>query len=96
MPAELFTKAGVSKLTKLAQAFDKHISNFHRARLSGKLKCFKIGAEWYVRREDWDAYVDRCNGGPRAADDRGTPARTETQRKRDDAKAAVLCESLGV
>jgi hypothetical protein len=62
MADDLFTRGGVSKLTKLAQAYDKHISNFHRARKAGKLVCFKVGAEWYVDRAEWLKYIQRCNG----------------------------------
>ena len=96
MAETLFSKAGVAKLSKVARWYDKHISNLHRYRLRGDLKCLMIGGEWYVREDEWELFCNRGQSTTTRLDDRGARPRSEAQRRRDDAKAAARCEALGV
>ena len=42
-------------------------STGHRWRQAGKLDCFRMGSRWFVNREAWSRFLEKCNGGPTEA-----------------------------
>ena len=86
-------------LGRLCSRAGVNISTGHRWRLAGKLDAFRIGGRWFVSRESWEQFIEKCNGGgsnTTRPGDEGTRGRTLAQRRRDDARAAARCEALGV
>jgi len=84
-------------LGKLCTRVEVNISTGHRWRLSGKLDCYKIGGRHFVSRESWERFIERCNDGGSTSTRPSVPgARTQSQRRRDDERAARQCELMGV
>ena len=84
-------------LGKLCSRAGVNISTGHRWRLAGKLDAFRIGGRWFVSREAWERFIEKCNGGVSKPTQPGVPgARTVAQRRRDDERAARACVALGV
>lgn len=84
-------------LTKVCSRAGVSIATGHRWRLSGKLETGKLGGRHYCSREQWERFIEKCNGGSNPTRPAGVPgARTAVQRRRDDAKAAARCEAMGV
>ncbi len=75
----------------------RHFGWIYRILLRGDCQGTKAAGRWYITAEQWQAFLNRSNGGgsnPTRPGVEGT--RSESQRRRDDAKAAKLCETQGV
>lgn len=69
------------------------LRTIHRWRSEGKLACSKLGGRYYTGRDDWNRFVEACNGVAVPSD--RPQARTAAQRRRDDEAANKRCIEMG-
>jgi hypothetical protein len=79
-------------LGRVARALDRHSSTVHRWRMkglqkNGKLKCFRIGGQWYVEHDELERFLFGANE-PGAGD------RSEETRSHDNNRLRDIDEKL--
>jgi hypothetical protein len=85
-------------MTVLMDRIGRHLTTGHRWRQSGDLVCIKIGGRWYVTREAWDRFLQKCNEPKQptqaarldSSEHSKTTKRREAELARDEALAAEL------